>query len=86
MRTVSFESPWLLAALAVVPVSLAFALWLDRRRAHYAVAFTNLDVLASVASPRRRPLRWVPLALFLLALTCASGEPKAGLGVEELGG
>ena len=84
MRTVSFESPWLLAALAVVPVSLAFALWLDRRRAHYAVAFTNLDVLASVASPRRRPLRWVPLALFLLALTCASAavaRPTARVSV-----
>jgi Ca-activated chloride channel family protein len=81
---VSFASPWLLALLAIVPIALAFALWLDRRRARYAVAFTNLDVLASVASKRRRPLRWLPLALFLLALACASAavaRPTATVSV-----
>jgi Ca-activated chloride channel family protein len=69
---VSFESPWFLALLIVVPLMLAFALWLDRRRARYAVAFTNLDVLASVTSKRRRPIRWLPLLLFLVALALAS--------------
>jgi Ca-activated chloride channel family protein len=84
VRAVSFASPWLLAVLVVVPLTLAFALWLDRRRARYAVAFTNLDVLASVAPQRRRPLRWVPLALFLLALTSASAavaRPTATVAV-----
>jgi Ca-activated chloride channel family protein len=69
---VRFESPWLLLALLVVPAVVAYALWLDRRRARYAVAFTNLELLAAVATTRRRPLRWVPLALFLLALVAAS--------------
>jgi Ca-activated chloride channel family protein len=68
----SFVWPWLLAVLVTVPLALAFAFWLDRRRARYAVSFTNLDVLASVATTRRRPWRWVPLALFLLALASAS--------------
>ncbi|MGH3001063.1 MAG: VWA domain-containing protein [Gaiellaceae bacterium] len=68
----SFASPWLLLALLVVPAALALALWLDRRRTRYAVAFTNLDVLAAVAPARRRPQRYVPLALFLLALAAAS--------------
>ena len=84
MRAVSFASPWFLAVLAVVPLTLAFALWLDRRRARYAVAFTNLDVLASVAPQRRRPLRWLPLVLFLLALTSASAaiaRPTATVAV-----
>ena len=84
MRDLSFASPWLLAVLAVVPLMLVFALWLDRRRARYAVAFTNLDVLASVASRRRRPLRWVPLVLFLLALVFASAaiaRPHATVSV-----
>jgi Ca-activated chloride channel family protein len=72
VRAVNFESPWFLALLLVVPLMLAFALWLDRRRTKYAVAFTNLDVLASVAPKSRRPIRWLPLVLFLLALACAS--------------
>jgi Ca-activated chloride channel family protein len=84
VRAVSFSSPWLLALLLVVPLMAAFAIWLDRRRTRYAVTFTNLDVLASVASPRRRPLRWVPLVLFLLALACASAavaRPNATVSV-----
>jgi Ca-activated chloride channel family protein len=68
----TFASPYLLLVLLVVPVVAAFAVWLDRRRAKYAVAFTNLDVLASVASGRRRRWhRWLPLAVLLLALATA---------------
>jgi len=67
-----------------VPLVIAYAIWLERRRAKYAVTFTNLDVLAQVASPRRRPWRWIPLALFLLALISASAalaRPKAKVHV-----
>jgi Ca-activated chloride channel family protein len=81
---VSFASPWFLLALLIVPATLAFALWLDRRRARYAVAFTNLDLLASVAGTRRSWRRWAPLALFLLALAAAStalARPKATVSV-----
>jgi Ca-activated chloride channel homolog len=80
----SFASPWLLLVLLIVPATLALALWLDRRRARYAVAFTNLDLLASVAGTRRSWRRWVPLALFLLALAAAStalARPKASVSV-----
>lgn len=78
-----FASPWLLLFLALVPLALLFVLWVDRRRARYAVAFTNLDVLASVAVSRRPTWRrWVPLALFLLALAFAGtalGRPNASV-------
>jgi Ca-activated chloride channel family protein len=78
---VSFGSPFLLLALLIVPLVLGLALWFDRRRARYAVAFTNLDLLASVATELRRPWRrWIPLALFLLALAAASAalaRPRA---------
>ena len=80
----TFASPWFLVALLVVPLVLALALWFDRRRARYTVAFTNLDLLASVATSRRRPLRWLPLALFLLALAAAStalARPNAKVSV-----
>lgn len=80
----SFASPWLLLALLIVPATLALALWLDRRRARYAVAFTNLELLASVAGTRRSWRRWAPFALFLLALAAAStalARPKASVSV-----
>jgi Ca-activated chloride channel homolog len=85
VRAVSFSSPWLLLVLLVVPAVLALAWWLDGRRARYPVAFTNLDLLASVAEGHRRPVRrWIPLALFLLALAAAStalARPRATISV-----
>lgn len=68
----SFVSPWLLLVLLVVPAAGAAAWWFDRRRSRHAVAFTNLELLAAVAGRGRRPIRYVPLALFLLALAAAS--------------
>jgi Ca-activated chloride channel homolog len=85
LRAVSFASPWLLPLLLLVPAMVALAWWYDRRRAKYAVTFTNLDLLASVAAGHRRPWRrWVPLALFLLALLAAStalARPRATVSV-----
>ncbi len=63
----SFESPLYLAGLLVVGVAVAFWLIAERRRMRYAVRFTNLEVLASVAD-RRAWRRYVPPALFALAL------------------
>jgi Ca-activated chloride channel homolog len=78
---VSFSSPLVLLALVLIPLVATVAWWLDRRRSRYAVAFTNLDVLAAVASQCRRPWRrFVPLLLFLLALTSATAalaRPRA---------
>lgn len=76
----TFAAPYFLLVLLVVPAVAAFAVWLDRRRARYVVAFTNFDVLASVAKGRPRVWhRWVPLALLLLALATAGvalGRPR----------
>ena len=69
----TFGSPYLLPLLVVVPAVAFFVWWLERRRARYAVAFTNLDLLATVVEQRRRRLlAFLPLALFLLALAVAS--------------
>jgi Ca-activated chloride channel family protein len=84
VRVVTFSSPYFLLLLLLAPATLAVSLWLDRRRARYAVAFTNLDVLASVAPRRRRWYRWLPLALFLLAVGAAAGavaRPRATVSV-----
>jgi Ca-activated chloride channel homolog len=64
---VTFERPLLLLTLLVVPLAVALYVLAERRRMRYAIRFTNLDVLASVAGGRYRR-RFVPLALFLLAL------------------
>ena len=47
----SFKSPWLLLGLLVL--ALAIGLWLlaDRRRARYAVRYTNLDVYTGDGEP-----------------------------------
>jgi Ca-activated chloride channel family protein len=63
----SFDRPILLLTLLVVPLAIAVYLLAERRRMRYAVTFTNLDVLASVAGGRSAR-RFVPPALFLLAL------------------
>jgi Ca-activated chloride channel family protein len=76
----TFGSPYLLPLLLVVPAVAFAAWWFERRRARYAVAFTNLDLLASVVERRRRLRSLVPLALFLLALAVASAavaRPRA---------
>jgi Ca-activated chloride channel family protein len=64
----SFQDPLLLLALLAVPAVLGAYLLAERRRMRYAVSFTNLDVLAGVVAGRAWR-RYVPLALFLLALT-----------------
>jgi Ca-activated chloride channel family protein len=53
--------------LLVVPLAAGLYVLAERRRMRYAVRFTNLDVLGSVTGGSYRR-RFVPLALFLLAL------------------
>jgi Ca-activated chloride channel family protein len=64
---VTFEHPLLLLTLLVVPLAAALYVLAERRRMRYAIRFTNLDVLGSVMGGSYRR-RFVPLALFLLAL------------------
>jgi Ca-activated chloride channel family protein len=82
----SFASPALLFALLVVPLTVAFLVLLQRRRARYPIAFTNLEVLASVVEKRWSWRWWVPLALLLFALATAAtavARPRVRLTVPE---
>ncbi len=70
----TFVSPLFLLALLAVPLVLTFAIVVNRRRARFPVAYTNLDLLAGVVETRRRSWRrWMPLAFLLLALALAAG-------------
>lgn len=64
----SFERPFLLLSLLVV--GLAVGVWIvaERRRARYAIRYTNLEVLATVVEARQWR-RYVPPVLFALALS-----------------
>lgn len=76
----SFVHPFLLLTLLVVPAVLVANHLLERRRARYAVRFTNLEVLAAVAATRRPWRRFIPLALFvasLAALCVGVARPQA---------
>lgn len=64
----SLDKPILLLTLLIVPAAIALFVLAERRRMRYAIAFTNIDVLASVARRGSRWRRYVPPALFLLAL------------------
>ncbi|MBA2463034.1 MAG: VWA domain-containing protein [Actinobacteria bacterium] len=65
----SFGSPLLLLGLLLLVLVVAAYVYVGRRRNRYAVRFTNLEVLASVAESASSWSRHAPLALFLLALT-----------------
>ena len=85
----SFAAPLALLALVLVPLA-AFGYWLlQRRRARYAVRFTNLDLLASVVERSPGWRRHLPPALALLALTAlilAVARPQAVTKVPREGG
>lgn len=64
----SFTQPLFLLTLLVIPL-VAGLYWLSqRRRARYAVTFTNVDVLASVVGRTPSWRRYVAPLVFLLAL------------------
>lgn len=64
----TFLAPARLWLLVVVAALAAAYVVLQRRRRHYAVRFTNLDLLASVAPRRPGWRRHLPAALMGLAL------------------
>jgi Ca-activated chloride channel family protein len=63
----SFGHPWLLLSLLVIPLVVLLYWLAQRRRQRYAVSFTNLDVLASVAGGRSY-VRYIAPVLFAAAL------------------
>jgi Ca-activated chloride channel family protein len=64
-----FAQPLALIALVVVPLLLALWLHNERRRHASAARFSSLALLPNLVPRRPGRLRYVPLGLFLLALT-----------------
>jgi Ca-activated chloride channel family protein len=66
---VSFASPWLLLGLAAIPLVVLGYLWLDRRRARRARAWTRPAMEPNIVREPRHGLRYVPAVLLLIGLT-----------------
>jgi Ca-activated chloride channel family protein len=66
------ETPLALVALLLVPLALLGYRAIERRRARYAVHYTNIEVLAGVVAGRPRWRLWLPAALAALSLICAT--------------
>ena len=74
----TFGSPLMLVLLLVVPLAVGLYLLAERRKMRYAVRYTNVDLLASVAGGRSWR-RIVPPVVFLLAvatLCVAAARPR----------
>lgn len=74
----NFLSPGRLALLLVVVALAGLYLWMQRRRKHAAVRFSNLALLAEIAPPKagwRRHLPAAAVALAMGALVVAIAEP-----------
>jgi Ca-activated chloride channel family protein len=81
---VSFQAPLLLATLAAVPLVAAVYVLAQRRRRRYAVRYTNVDLLATVAG--RSYTRHLPAVLGLLALAAlliAVARPERTVAAER---
>jgi Ca-activated chloride channel homolog len=82
----TFAAPIALWALLLVPLLIAGYVLAQRRRARYAVRFTNTDLLASVVTESPRWRRHVPAAVYLgaLAVLVASlAHPQASVLVPK---
>jgi Ca-activated chloride channel family protein len=80
----TFASPGLLVGLLLVPLAVAAYLFFQRRRARYAVAFTNVDLLSNLVPRTPAWRRHVPPALYLVAigaLVFALARPSMTLAV-----
>jgi Ca-activated chloride channel family protein len=80
----TFASPELLVGLLLVPLAVAAYLFFQRRRARYAVAFTNVDLLSNLVPRMPAWRRHVPPALYLVAigaLVFALARPSMTLAV-----
>ena len=64
----NFLAPQMLLGLLLVPIAIGFYLWAQRRRSKYAVRFTNLDLLANLATKRPSWRRHLPPVLYLAAI------------------
>jgi len=76
----TFEWPYLLLFLLIVPLLIGLYLWMLRRKRKYAVRFASLSLVREALPKRSRWRQHLPFGLFLLGLTgliVAMARPQA---------
>lgn len=71
-RNLSFEDPWRLLLLLLVPAIVALYLWASHRRGRRGLRFTTTALLQLVGGSRRQWRRHVAVAFSLLSLAAAT--------------
>lgn len=82
----SFETPFVLIALLVVPLLVLLYVRRERRRPEAAAAFTSPALLPNLVDARPRWRRHLPLAVFLVALAAmiiGVARPHATVSVRK---
>ncbi len=64
----SFQWPWFLYSLAIIPVVALVYIWAVRRRQRFAVRYSSLSLVRSILPAHSWLRRHAPFLLFLLAL------------------
>ena len=57
-----------LAGLALIPLLILLFVWRQRRRRRFAVRYSSLSLVRAALPPQSRVRRYLPMALFFLAL------------------
>src|SRR4028118_1362940 len=82
----TFQWPYLLLSLALIPILAGLYILAQRRRRAYAVRFTNLTLLNDVVGRGPGLRRHIPPLLYLLGLTAlliSLARPMAVVAVPE---
>jgi Ca-activated chloride channel family protein len=64
----SFQWPWFLYSLAIIPVLAVLYIWAVRRRQRFAVRYSSLALVRNIVPAHSWMRRHLPFILFLLAL------------------
>ncbi len=78
----SFEWPWALAFLLVIPVLAAVYISMQRRRQHYALRYASVSLVQQAVGSGPGVKRHIPAVFYLLALTAmviALARPEASI-------
>ncbi len=68
----TFLWPVSLSALALIPLLIVLFVWRQRRRRRFAVRYSSLSLVRAALPSQSRYRRYLPMALFLLALAALS--------------
>ncbi len=86
MHNISFEHPWMLMGLLLVPLLAAWWIWRYRKQ-EAALQHSNISLFDGVKKSLRARLRWLPYALRVVsvgAMVIALARPQSQLSRQEM--